>query len=547
MLKLILVGALVGGVLLLGAALWPQTPDPMRDYVQMEQARLQLQQQAADQARWNGFWDVALPLAGILAGVVLAGGVFFAGLALWERRRPVERLVLDGQAVPLDRRALHAGTYAQLPYAVVEAGIQRAIAAGPQQPHTYSPHYANRQDVQGAAPAQLAAPSAYTPPTFAEMRQAGLLGPGKPLIYGYNAETGQPITGDWRLLQSGAIAGYSGEGKSNTAAFIAGQAYEQGNVKLLLCDPHATSGDDALSARLAPLGDAFLLPPAQTDGEIVRALSAARDLVRQRLINGPPHPFKLLIIVDEWTYLMSRSTVADLAADLVEMVAQEGRKTDTACTVIGQVFGARAAGSTSLRDSLQGVIVHRMKRAQARLLVDPDSARLAETLPRGRALFSRGADVIPIAIPRCNVEDLSRPAARGRAVHPVAQPSETDQNRAAPAGGVLIDGRPWWEAAVSPDKPASGTISQDAESVNFTNLEDAVSPEAGLSGVSQEAVRAYVLFNAGYDISKIVLELRGLDTGKTGVKGQAASREIQQLIREEIARRRAQPIEGTAI
>lgn len=462
--KLPIVLLLGGGLILLLALVGvhsltaPPAPNYALMQVQADAARDAAVREANQAAALAPFVTFTAQMFQVLLVVVMAGSVVGAGMlaADWWKAGAVRRRVL-----------------------VLAAQAQVEAARRPNVPHTYSPHWANQQRVEGAPAAdvpQLAA-APFVPPTFGEMRARGLLGPGRPLVYGYDATTGQPITGDWRLLQSGAIAGYSGEGKSNTAAFIAGQAYEQGNVKIILCDPHAGAGDDSLTARLAPLADAFLCRPAQSDAEIVTALTQARDLIAARLHTGGPFPFRLLVIIDEFTYLMSRSTVGPIAADLVEMIAQEGRKTDTACQAIGQIFTAARSGSSALRDSLQGVILHRMKRAQARLLVDPESAKLAETLLRGQALFSRGADVIPISIPLCGAVDLAQPArarftptqivdaapiapvaARGRVIaFPVAAPeSELAWETTSGNEGATIEAR----AAMTPgnDAPPVGVL-----------------------------------------------------------------------------------------
>jgi hypothetical protein len=191
MIKLLAPLVLAGVLLLVLAALWPQSSDPYQRTIDLAAAQATAQAITADADRAQAQADALAPLWTLALALLVVGAVVFvlgllaAGLyALWTRRHPL--VWLPALDLPVPRAVLETGLGRELPYAVLEHRTQAAIAAGPQQPHTFSPHvvYNNRQD--GAAPAQLVAPVAYTPPTFAEMRTAGLFGPGKPLIYGYH-------------------------------------------------------------------------------------------------------------------------------------------------------------------------------------------------------------------------------------------------------------------------------------------------------------------------------------------------------------------------
>src|SRR4051794_35969181 len=102
---IMLLTAGAGAVLLLMALLgaWqPPTDDPARIYYESERYALQLEQARQDAVRWAGFWDVALPLIGVLVLAALAAVLIFAFIAAWERRRPL--VTLDALALPVDRR-----------------------------------------------------------------------------------------------------------------------------------------------------------------------------------------------------------------------------------------------------------------------------------------------------------------------------------------------------------------------------------------------------------------------------------------------------------
>jgi hypothetical protein len=450
--KLLAPLVLAGALLLALAALWPPAPDPMRDYYQMEHTRLQLEQEAADATRWSAFWDVALPLAGVLAGLVVVGALGFAGLALWERRRPL--VVIEAIGAPIDRRALHSGAYAQLPYAILEHRTQAAIAAGAGVPHTitYSPHYVSRQDVQGAAPAQLVAP-AFTAPAFADLLARGLIGAGAPLLLGYGAD-GQALTGSWKDLYSSAVAGISGSGKTTTLRFLAGQSALQG-ARFVLLDPHAEAGDESLVGTLAPLAPAFLCEPASDPRAMLQSLALAREVLQGRL-HGEPGP-PLIVAIDEFTALQGRSDLAGPMAELIEAIAQEGRKARVFALISGQIWTAQRSGGTALRDSLASAYVHRCKRQTARLLINTEDARRAEDLAPGMALLARNTgEVIDICVPYTTGADMQ---AVGRLLGQDAAPVPTARPTAGEVAAKprLTVVRPnWWD-----DVAATGTHEAD--------------------------------------------------------------------------------------
>lgn len=545
LLALLIAGA--GAVLLLWALLaaWQAPPTP--DLYEMEIgaaraqatltaiARHQVEEQASA-ARWSAFWDVVLPLAGVLVLAAGAGLLVAGGWALWGRRRPL--VTLDALALPVDREALHRGAYVQLPYAILEHQTQAAIAAGPQQPHTltYSPHYANRQDVQGAVPgAQLAPPVAV--PTFADLLSRGQIGAGQPLLLGYGADG--PLTGALKDWRSGAVAGLPGAGKTTTQRFIAAQAALAG-ARLVVLDPHggASNAEETLSTTLAPLAAAFLCEPACEPAAMLQALHLVHEEMERRL-HGGAAPFPIFAFVDEGTALLGHHTIGPELARLLESITLQGRKTLIQCVIGGQGFNADRV-PTTLRDNLASTYVHRMKRNQARALLPSSEAAKVETLPTGAAVLWRAdGSLADVVIPLTTGADME---AVGRRLTTEARPT-VGEVMAKPRLTVVHPD--WWTDLAGP-----GT--------NVADLATAAAP-----ALTPMQKRALALWRARRPPAEIVAALgytytptTGPNKGKAipvtsaaGAVYQAKLTEVLELIwSAEEAERRAQPtMEGQEI
>jgi len=322
----------------------------------------------------------------------------------------------------------------------------------PQAPmlHTYSPHI--QQQVLPAperAPLALVDPvvgeSSPAAPAFAALLAQGAIGPGRPLLLGYSAEG--PLVGGWKDLYSSAVAGLSGSGKTTTLRFLAAQSAAQG-ARFLILDPHADAGDESLAGTLAPLAPAFLAPPATDPRAMLRLLEQAQTLMQTRLAGGA-RPWPLIVAVDEFTALMGRSDLAGPLAELIEAIAQEGRKVQVFALISGQIFTAARSGSTALRDALASAYVHRMKRAQARLLIGTDDAARAEGLRAGQALLARAnGDVIAVTIPDTTAADITHVAAL--LANPVSPVSPPFPPVSGPVSGEVIQKRPSTPAEMDP-------------------------------------------------------------------------------------------------
>jgi hypothetical protein len=321
--------------------------------------------------------------------------------------------------------------------------LQAQVLTAPyQSPFPALTHYNGRElAAVDRAPGALADPvlveSSPAAPAFAALLAQGLIGPGRPLLLGYSADG--PLVGGWKDLYSSAVAGLSGSGKTTTLRFLAAQSAAQG-ARFLILDPHADAGDESLAGTLAPLAPAFLAPPATDPRAMLRLLEQAHTIMQTRLAGGA-RPWPLIVAVDEFTALMGRSDLAGPLAELIEAIAQEGRKVQCFALISGQIFTAARSGSTALRDALASAYVHRMKRAQARLLIGTEDAARAEGLRAGQALLARAnGDVIAVTIPDTTAADIGHVAALlTNAASPVSPPFPS---ASTPVSGEILQKRP---------------------------------------------------------------------------------------------------------
>lgn len=363
---------------------------------------------------------IVLIVAGAAAALLLISGVALAG---WQRRRPLVT-VLD---VPYSRRLVERGEYHPL---IVEAVRGRGVAAIETArrggtPQTYSPHITDSRKYETlpapAADEEQASVAQYVP-TFAQLLADGAIGPGRPLLLGYD-EAGAAIVGNTGDLLSTIVAGLTGSGKTNTTAVLAAQAYMMG-ARFIVCDPHSEAEEDSLAGQLEPLAGTFVIDVASSDAQILAALQFASDVLTARLrtsqataaqraraqiVGGAP----LLLIVDEANAVLARSSIGEAATQICEQIFSEGRKVKVYAALLGQTWiAARAGNSSALRDTAASKYVHRMPRNQARLLLPTDVAQACERMPTGKAVLARrDGTITTVTLPRITEDDVRHVAA----------------------------------------------------------------------------------------------------------------------------------------
>jgi hypothetical protein len=423
----------------------------------------------------------------LFASPLIAGGV---GLAIaWRRWASAELLKADRVV------ALTAAQQQRFP-----AGL-----------HSLSFHDSSKPQV-APTPEPLALPEPDPPggiPTFAQLLDAGTIGAGQPLLFGFDALTGQPITGNWMDLYSVGGGGLPGSGKTTAAAVWVAQSALSG-ARIILADPHS-GNPESLASRLAPLSAAFVCDPAQTTKEIVAALQLCHDKLRRRAAGQSGH-WPLLFICDEWTSLLRTSAAAGLP-ELVKNISQEGRKYGIFAILLAQNWGQDQSGH--VRDELCSHLVMRTRpelgRHQTGLRASQLPDDLLQLAPGVGYLLNNKGDVRKLRIPRLEDSDLTRVGAMlATTVH---QPSQPIGFRAP----KTITPTAHRGAGSEPDRSRIGAGS-------------------GASGsrraVPAEAARVLDLLHAGNDLPAIVQELRGVSSKQSGSRYQAALKEITDLLRQ---------------
>jgi hypothetical protein len=368
--------------------------------------------------------------------------------------------------------------------------------------------------IQQHAPAQLPAPTDAGPsippiPTFAQLLERGLIGQGRPLILGYDAATGQPITGAWKDLYSCGVGALQGAGKTWLLAFLLGQSAAAGG-RLIICDLHA-GDDESLANRIGSLAPAFMCAIASTPKDIESAFAFADDKLERRKTNSARWP--IVLVADEWTSLLRTSAGTKLPSH-IQNIAEQGRKFNVNGILAAQAW--TKAASSDVRNQLTSHYVLRQRPEEARYQLGLRAEQLPDdirALPDAMGyLLNVQGELIKVVIPFMTAADIQR-------------------------CGDLID-----RAAISPPKfgftpPTARIASVEAGGTPDGRQMDAKTKVTSTAAQpppprSPEAARAAGLFLAGKSPAEIVSELRGVHSSNGGRAYQTALSDILDLIRQ---------------
>jgi hypothetical protein len=367
--------------------------------------------------------------------------------------------------------------------------------------------------IQGVPPAQLSAAETVATtapiPTFAQLIDQGLIGLGKPLILGYDAATGQPITGAWRDLYSCGVGALQGAGKTWLLAFLLGQSAAAGG-RLIICDLHA-GDDESLANRIGALAPAFMCDIASTPKEIESAFAFADDKLEKRKTNNARWP--IVLCCDEWTSLLRTSAGPNLPTH-IQNIAEQGRKFNVNGILAAQAW--TKAASSDVRNQLTSHYVMRQRQEEARYQLGLRAEQLPDDirgLPDATGyLLNVQGELIKVVIPFMTAHDLAR----------CGEMIDTPAGSPAKFGFLAPTQR---LPAITPAElkwNSEGTQKELTNNVTSTAAQSA-------KPASPEAARAAALFLEGKELADIIRELRGELTGRAR---QQASIEVQQLIRE---------------
>jgi len=342
-------------------------------------------------------------------------------------------------------------------------------------------------------------------PTFAQLLDSGQIGPGRPLILGYRADTGAPIAGDWRDLYSCGVGAQQGAGKTWLLAFLLAQS-AAGGGRLIICDLHA-GDDESLANRIGALAPAFMCDIASTPKEIEQAFAFADEKLERRKTNNARWP--IVLCCDEWTSLLRTSAGSFLPAH-IQNIAEQGRKFNVNGILAAQAW--TKAASSDVRNQLTSHYVMRQRPDEARYQLGLRADQLPSDirgLPDATGyLLNVQGELIKIVVPHMTASDIAR-------------------------CGELIDraaGSPAKFGFLAPTQRIGADIYGNSEgSQKELRASAPANPAPPRRAASPEAARAAAMFAEGHSIADIIRELRGELTGRAR---QQASIEIQQLIRE---------------
>ncbi len=239
-----------------------------------------------------------------------------------ERRRLNERhqmeLYLLETRLPADQNGNRAAIYHR-------ATDELLVPPSGNYPQPVPSHYAPRFDYQDTSTRLLEEEqSAFPPreqlhlPPFGQLLASGEIAPGMPDILLCFALLTDELTGHVvgyepyrdRLENHSTlfVAGASKSGKTTLMAHVAAQQALL-NAAFYVIDPHLMHPEQSLARKLAPLAQAFILPPAMSDAEIFGVLSHAIAEMQARLagretpLSGRP----LVFLVDEVLAVLARA------------------------------------------------------------------------------------------------------------------------------------------------------------------------------------------------------------------------------------------------
>lgn len=252
-----------------------------------------------------------------------------------------------------------------------------------------------------------------TPKTFRQLyMDTTLFNPGSSFMLAMDEETGTPI--NLSRMSALGVGGQPGTGKTVTTLFLLLQLIIRydGQVKFLIADPHMNvAGEESLWSKVAAL-EPFLLTVDDiartvdpddhdylatlrklrdiqnptTGGVELRSWMKVVDLEMERRKQGKTGE-AWVIVLDEFAAIMSDPTTIKPVSDMLTSLNQQARKMNMFSLLITQEFKASAmGGSTDLRNSISGWVVHRMNEANAALALPSAEARKVPYLEVGQVM-----------------------------------------------------------------------------------------------------------------------------------------------------------------
>lgn len=238
---------------------------------------------------------------------------------------------------------------------------------------------------------QPVAPAPAPVKTFSELLQDGTVNYAlsqNKIVLGYTQN--ELRFGSWFDLYSCGIGGVSGSGKTTTVRFLLFQAVLAGS-QLIMIDPHIGEKEESLAAQFSDtLRRALYLfdPCGDVPSFILQRVRWLKKEMADRKLKGKKTPI-IMLVIDEYNAVMRDEQVRKAVAELLVIIAQEGRKFGVFAMLIGQRWSAQDIGGADVRTSLASTLAHRFTDVdQAKKLVgDGREANKCLRLAQGHYLF----------------------------------------------------------------------------------------------------------------------------------------------------------------
>lgn len=207
-----------------------------------------------------------------------------------------------------------------------------------------------------------------------------------------------------------AIPGITGSGKSSTARFLISQLLLDG-TEVIVCDPHGLVGKESLSGALQPLYPYLTI--AHTKEEIITQFKRINRLFEER-IKGSGDESRIALFLDETPAFFLNCTREEmvLIAKVLTQLANQSRKVNIRVFLLGQNWTQDYIGRSSIRNSINTIIFHRINEKEAKLFIESAPVELRRQiagLQQGNVIvYGLGIEPTKLRVPYVSVDDIMK-------------------------------------------------------------------------------------------------------------------------------------------